>query len=403
MVTAQWSRPILLGAVIALSAGIAAGGVGDLSCVETVPPGVPVDGAQVAVYPCANPTAIGLTHPKAMVTADDAFAKVAFDADDPKADTLNVARIDMTGKGDFTDAVTVKLTKAPAARGGDATLTFPPRPMMITKGGMKIPALVSGTYYKTKTRVLGHVAAQAIGEGECRFGDTVRKVLVVDENRNLKLGDVVITKHDDGEYRWADYCRVANAKGKFVTNSRVGTVRIGQPIQVEGNWYTLTGDKTKITAAPLPGGVGTLTINAPRWECILTGNGYTLNITGGAEPVRVPAGIYQVRRFRLYRQADPAARGPNIYGSRSSPLTITTGKTASLSLGSRLTATMGAAVSTDKKTKQLKVQFSVSQADAAGSRIRGLYGADGKRPPAPQIEVVDKAGKVIYTAKLAYG
>jgi hypothetical protein len=406
MKTTLWSC-VIFGAAVALSAGIAAGGVGDLTYAKTAPPGVSSGGAYMPMKTPANRAAIGLTHPKALATSKGTMIAVAFDSADPKADSLDIARIDMTGKGEFTGAVTVKLTKVPS-RVGYTMLSLTPQPITISKDGKKIPALLSGRYYKykssttgTKTKSVMRVSCsayvQTVGVGECKFGDTVRKICVTDNNRNMTLGDVVTVKSGTREYKRADYCRIADAKGTFATASRTGYVQMGQPFEIDGKWYTLSAEKMKIAATPMTGGLGTLTIDAPRWQCTLTRDGFTLNVTGGDKPVNVPAGEYMVRMFRLYRGADAAKPCANIYGSRTKPLTITADKATSLSAGTDLTAKMSASFSKGK------VKFSVSQSDAAGSRIRGIYGAGGKRPTAPQIEVVNKAGKVVYTAKLAYG
>ena len=406
MKTTLWSC-VIFGAAVALSAGIAAGGVGDLTYVKTQQPGVSVGGVSMSMRTVANPDAVGLTHPKAMATGKGAMVAVAFDCDDVKSDTLNLARIDMSGKGNFAKAVTVKLTKAPA-RTGYTILNLPPQPITITKDGKKIPVLLSGRYYKYKTRprdaktksvmrISGSIRVQVAAQGQCKFGDSVRKVIVLDNNRNMILGDVLTRKSGAREYKQADYCRIADAKGKFSTSYRIGYVQIGQPVQIDGKWYTISAENMKIAAEPMTGGIGTLSIDAPRWTCALTRDGMTLNISGGAKPANVPAGKYTVRSFRLYKQASTSKPGPSIYGSSSKPLTITADKATSFSAGSDMTAAMSARVTKGK------VRFAVSQSDAAGSRIRGIYGAGGKRPTAPQIEVVNKTGKVIYLAKLAYG
>jgi len=283
-----------------------------------------------------------------------------------------------------------------------------PRHSSVPPSAKKIPALLSGRYYKytprttgknarSVMRVSGHVWVQLVARGECRFGKTVRKVLVMDVNRNMVLGDITTRKIGSREYKQADYCRIADAKGTFKTTSRAGLVRIGQPIQVDGGWFMLSGGDMKIAAAPMAGGIGTLAVNAPRWECMLMRDGLTLTVTGGDKPASVPAGDYRVRMFRLYRDAGTTRPCANIYGSRNTPLTISAGKATSLSVGTDLTATMVANVSKGK------VRFSVKQTDAAGSRISAIYGDGGKRCAAPRIEVVDTAGKVVYTAKLEYG
>jgi hypothetical protein len=408
MRTTLWSC-VIFGAAIALSAGIAAGGVGDLTYAKTAPPGVSSGGVSMLMKTPANPDAIGLTHPKAMVSGKGSAVAVAFDSADAKADVLDIARIDTTGKGDFSKALTVKLTKL-SARTNYTLLRLAPQPITITKNGKKIPALISGQYYKYQSRprnakagakpvmrISARVSVQVIGQGQCRFGDTVRKVLVMDNNRNMILGDVTTRKSGTREYKQADYCRIADAKGKFSRTSRTGYVQMGQPTQIDGKWYTISAADMKIAAAPMTGGLGKLAMDSPRWQCMLTRDGMTLNIAGGDKPVSVPAGKYQVRMFRLYKNANASKPCPSIYGSSSKPLTITAGKATSFSAGADMTAAMSA------RESKGKVRFSFSQTDASGSRIRTLYGAGGKRPPAPQIEVVNKAGKVIYNATLAYG
>jgi hypothetical protein len=213
----------------------------------------------------------------------------------------------------------------------------------------------------------------------------------------MTLGDVITRKSGTREYKRADYCRIADAKGKFASSSRAGYVQMGQPTQIDGKWYTLSAENMKITAAPMTGGLGTLAIDSPRWQCMLTRDGLTLNIAGGAKPVSVPAGKYQVRMFRLYKNADASKPCASIYGSSSRPLTITADKATSFSAGEDMTAAMSA------RASKGKVRFSLSQTDGSGSRIRTIYGSGGKRPAAPQIEVVDNTDKVIYLAKLAYG
>jgi len=400
---------VIFGAAVALSAGIAAGGVGDLTYAKTAPPGVSSGGVSTLMKTSANPTAIGLTHPKAMTTGKGAAVAVAFDSANAKSNVLDIARIDTTGKGDFSKALTVKLTKL-SARSNYTMLRLAPQPITISKNGKKIPALISGQYYKYQSRtrnakgaakpvmrISARVSVQVIGQGQCRFGDTVRKVLVMDNNRNMTLGDVITRKSGTRQYKQADYCRIADASGKFPRDSRTGYVQMGQPTQIDGKWYTISAENMKIAAKQMTGGLGTLAIDSPRWQCMLMRDGLTLNIAGGQEPVSVPAGKYQVRMFRLYQNADASKPCASIYGSSSKPLTITADKATSFSAGADMTATMSA------RESKGKVRFSVSQSDASGSRIRTLYGATGKRPAAPQIEVVNKAGKVIYNAKLAYG
>ena len=389
--------PAVLVAAVALSASIAVGAVGDLAYVTETPQGMPISSAGFRAKKAADPAAIGLVHPRAMVAPSDALVQVAFDAADPKAETLDLIRIDRTGKGNFKNAETIKLKVVSPARSTYHIARSEPRAIEVTKDGRKLPVLVFGTYYKNKATEFGNIGIQLAAEGECKFGDTVRKVCVVDVNRNFTVGDVTTRKVGTREYKSADMCMIADENGKFPT-ARTASARMGQPLQVNGKWYTLTDGDMKIAAKPFGDGVGKLSLNAPQWTCQLMADGYTMNVSGGAEPAEVPSGEYRLRSFRIVSQADAKGGQPGLYGSLNKTLTIAPGKTTSLAFGTDLTVTPTATV--DKKNR--KVRLAAALTDATGARIT-VYGKDGKRPPAPQIEVIDQAGEVVYTAKLAYG
>ena len=153
----------------------------------------------------------------------------------------------------------------------------------------------------------------------------------------------------------------------------------------------------KATAKPLGGG-GSLSVDAARWLCILAGEKYLVKVAGGKKPVRVPADSYKVLQYQLHATADTSRRGPMIYGhTGTKPFEVAEGETAELGIGSPIQA----AISTRQKAGS--VTFSLSQTDAAGTQIAAVLGEGGKRSPAPKIDVVSKAGKTVYTAKLEYG
>lgn len=382
---------IIFGVAIALSA-VAAAGVGDLTYAKSVPPNVNIGGAGVIMKPPANPTALGLTHPQAIVATG---ARVAFDAETADAQTLTVARVDTTGAGNFANAKTVKLTMS--ARPLSYTcLLMPPVAGEITWRGKKVSAIFTGSCAINKGRVSGLIDVSIVGEGVCRFGKTERKVLVFDTNATGVLGDVAERTFGPHTQKRPDKCLVADAAGKFQERP-YSALWFGQPAQVEGKWYTLRCKDMKITAAPLAEKTGELSVGAANWGCALirVGDNVVLNVTGGAAPVSVPAGDYRIRAFRRFHPTHPKAF---IHGSRAdSTLTIAAGEVTSLNLGQALTATLTA------KASPGVVSFKLRRSDATGARIEAIFGADGKRPEAPRIEVVDSAGDVIYFAELKYG
>ena len=106
----------------------------------------------------------------------------------------------------------------------------------ITKKGQRVPVMISGRYYKNKSMTYATVGIQVIAVGECQFGDAVRKVCVIDQNRNFVLGDVTTSQVGTREYKTADACLIADEQGRFRGSTASPSARIGQPILVGGKW-----------------------------------------------------------------------------------------------------------------------------------------------------------------------
>jgi len=425
MRTFRWGRCAAFGAAVMLTAGVSLAAVGDLTHCTNMPAAGSLYGVSYRVVTVpADPAAVGLKHADAVFIKTDVGLCVAFDADDAKAKTLNVARIDKTGAGTFAEAETVKLvlptgSGAAGASGGGVTIRavqaggtieartlralqsrarvvssrLRPIPVTITKDGKAVPAILRGTYSKRGGKPVASISLAVAAEGECAFGGEVRKILVLDSNRNLTIGDVTTIERSGRTYTNADYYMVANADGGFAS-LRYGRARIGQGVEVSGRYYQVNVTGMKAAAKGLP--CGSLAIDAKWWTCrLMSPTGGVFTVTGGAEPVSAPAGEYRVY-FQVSENRGADGKGPTISGSASKPITIEVGKTATARYGHGLSASIAVA------KRAGKVRLGVTQTDANGSRISGLF-AGGKRPKAPAVEVVDKAGKIVYTAKMAYG
>ena len=122
-------------------------------------------------------------------------------------------------------------------------------------------------------------------------------------------------------------------------------------------------------------------------------------MNGAAKAVPVPADTYGVRRCIYFRPDQRGEAVPAVKSYRYPPalLEVAEGRTAKVEMGLPIKATMLAKVSAGKVT------FSLKRVDAAGRRILRVMNAAGQRPEAPAIDVVDKSGNVVYTAKLEYG
>jgi len=145
-------------------------------------------------------------------------------------------------------------------------------------------------------------------------------------------------------------------------------------------------------------GKGKLVLTAENWQAMLlpTPKGKALRVTGGKEGVEVAAGTYRLY-FQISASSDPKTPSATISGSLKDPVTIEAGKTAEIKVG----APVEAAIATQAKGK--KVTFSLGFKDAGGNDVTVMAAPEGKKQVEPKIDVVDKDGKTVYTATMAFG
>jgi hypothetical protein len=393
MITESVGHRALLATAVVLAAWAAPAMAGDLKYVT--PP--PSPGRYETIYHLRkprDPNTIGLTHPEAMVVKIGAL-QVAVDAEKANAAKLDIARVDLTGKGNFADALTLPF--GPTKKDGAGTQrSFGPKTSRITRNGRAIPVTIKGCYYKHSGDSLWlGLQADVVAEGECGFGKAVRKVRVWDRNADLKIAPAKAAR---GEVIEPDGLHIADKDGKFrpqESNYTSGLFR--QPNLVDGTWYVVTVKDRTITASPIPGGAGKLTIDAPQWNCVLVGKKYYFTVNGDRTPLNIPADTYTIHRFNLNTDVDGGIAGGRMDGLRSKPFTITRGRTTKLPLGSTVTAKLST------RSRDGKVLFILARTDATGAAITQVYGAGKRRPAIPSIEVVDKSGKTVYTAEMEFG
>ncbi|MGB2822855.1 MAG: hypothetical protein WBF17_17870 [Phycisphaerae bacterium] len=394
---AAW-RLAMIGAAMALSAGIAAGGVGDLEHVKVpLTSGVSMMCAARRTVNAGEAKEMGLKSPKAALLQETGPVRVALDAETAGGE-LNVVRVDTTGTGSFKAAVVIKS----AVRKSGSTSTYGrigPQVVEVRRGDRTVPVTVFGHYHGGGSSISGGVGLSVAAEGSCAFGNTTRKVRIVDGDGNLSFGDVAKPPFTAASLRGkADMVFVADKDGQFAAVGDPPAL-LGQPVQVDGAWYIVSVDGLKVSAAASTAGTAKVTVGAAKWLCTLAGEKYFLTVSGGREPVELPADSYRVQRYRLSAaEEQPGLRGPTIYGYQSEKaVDLPAGRTTRLGIGSPIRATIAATKNGGN------VQFSLSQTDAAGSRIGTVMVAGGKRPPNPEVEVVNGEGSIVYTAKLEYG
>ncbi|MDP6542695.1 MAG: hypothetical protein QGH60_01820 [Phycisphaerae bacterium] len=323
---------------------------------------------------------------------------VAIDSVKADATQSDVIRLDFSGQGKFKDAPTAQIKIRPA-RSGTTMGAIGPVVVIVKRGGRSIPVAVRGHYWKQATRRGLSLMLSAVMEGTCKFGAKTYPVRVVDGNANLGFSDALKPPFSPRARMPFDKIVVDTGDGKF--SSAATTSYVGQPVFVDGKWYSIDIADMKITASPQKITGGSVKASAPRWQCTLIGKKNYLTLNGGTEPIAVPADEYRTSNYTVFNGSDPLKRSGTIrgYGSFSSgkTFTVASGKTAELSIGAPIEATVVASM------RGAKVNMNLMMKDALGGRIRSITTNEGKRPPAPSIEVVDKAGKIVYTAKLKYG
>ena len=323
---------------------------------------------------------------------------VAIDSVKPDASQSDVLRLDFSGQGKFKGAPTVAIKIKPG-RSGTTMGAIGPVVIVAKRDGRSIPIAVRGHYWKQATRRGLSLMLSSVMEGECKFGAKTYPVRVVDGNANLGFSDALKPPFSPRSRMPFDRIVVDTGDGKF--SSSATTSYVGQPVFVGGKWYSIDVADMKITAAPQKITGGSVKVNAPRWRCTLIGKKNYLTLNGGTEPIAVPADEYRTANYTVYTGSDPGKRCAAVsgYGSFSGgkAFTVASGQTVDLTLGAPIEAMVVASM------RGTKVNMNLMMKDALGGRIRSITTNAGARPPAPSIEVVDKAGKIVYTAKLRYG
>jgi hypothetical protein len=323
---------------------------------------------------------------------------VAVDATKADATKPDVIRLDFAGKGDFRKAPTAAIKMRPQQ--GNTTIgNIGPAIVLVKRDGGSVPATVSGTYWKQGDRRGLSLMMSVAAEGSCKFGAKTYPVRVIDGNGNLKLSDALKPPFRPSSVMPFDRVLVGTDGGKF--SSSAATSYVGQPIFVDGKLYTVDVSDMKIKAAVMSVAGGKVKVDAPRWNCSLIGKKYFVSLTGGKAPIVVPPDEYVTANYTVYTGADPRKRCASIRGYGSyrggKAFTVAAGQTVTMQLGAPIEATVMASV------RSGKARINLMMKDPLGGRISGIINDAGKRPDPPTIEVINKAGKIVYTAKLAYG
>ncbi|MBT3198457.1 MAG: hypothetical protein HN350_00935 [Phycisphaerales bacterium] len=388
--------------LLMLCASFALGATGDLTFMKQPPPTRSSARMYVSGFKLAGvDKAKGLVNKNALVgTLRGAAGAVMVAIDAAKADATKpeLIRLDFSGTGMFKDAPTAPIKMRPAQRNVTMGM-IGPVVINAKRDGQSIPVTLQGTYWKQGTRRGLSLMMTVVVEGSCKFGTKTYPVRIIDGNGNLKFADALKPPFRPSTMMPFDRVMVGTDDGKF--SSGAATAYIGQPIFIDGKLYSVDISGMKIKAAAMDVAVGSVKVDSPRWNCTLVGKKYFLTVSGGKEAINVPADEYQTANYTLYTSNTPGKRSAYIRGYGSyrggKSFTVSSGKTAALPIGAPIEATV-----TSSNSKG-KVRMNLLMKDSLGGRISSIANAAGQRPAPPSIQVIDKAGKVVYTAKLGYG
>ena len=389
--TYRWSR-VLPGVAVALLSATALAAVGDLKHVNPPPivRGTSVNFVKVEKIETGKD--IGLPTAKAVI-ASATIAGVDVRAAVTGADKFYALRLDTSGGGRFSKAPVLRMktvrndARMYMAKIGPARIAF-------KKDGRSIPVNVIGRYFEIKGKSGIYLYFTAAVEGACRFGDTTRKVRIIDGSGDMTFGAARARENAPAQ---SVRVQVAEENGRFVLKSSrtAPGSEMKQPVQVGGKWYVLSVAGMKVSAKALTCPMGKIAGDGKKWQLALTGKKYKIWVSGGTVPVDVPVDTYRLSRCNFF--ADGPKQAARVSSAPEKPLNVVAGKTISVPTNLPIKATVLAVV------KEGNVTFSLKQTDAAGCRIVGILNRAGLRPTAPSIEIVDRGGKVVHTVKLEYG
>ena len=383
---------VLLGVAVALLSAPVLAAVGDLEYAKGPPAGRGVSIQFSTPRKIQGGNGTGL--PKGnLVLASGTMAGTQVSAALTGAKDYDALRLDLTGKGDFKNApkVPVRTTRK---SGKTYLAVIGPARVSLKKDGKTVPVTVSGQYYESRGRPRLYVTLTAAVEGTCAFGKTIRKVRITDASGNLRFDDASTGTNTRGRF---DLVQLADENGQFVSGREAQSTMLGHPMQVGGTWYTLTAKDMKVSAAPATCPMGKIVGKGDKWQLTLRGSKYSITVAGGAEPVEIPADTYQVMGCNYFPTGGQGQTRAKVTCSPHLSVKLSAGKTFDVPMGLPIKASIAVTV------KKRKAYFNVKQTDAAGNRITSILNADGRRPKAPAIDVIDKTGKVVYTAQLGYG
>ncbi|MFP4144321.1 MAG: hypothetical protein ACLFV3_04185 [Phycisphaeraceae bacterium] len=343
----------------------------------------------------------GLVSEKAAVGKLDGGMLIAIDAKSADAEWPEVVRFDFSGEGNFEDAPALPLQVH--SQSGGFSSQFEGQ-IEVTRDGQTRPVQVQGFYMVYNGGSYRHtsVSLTSAGEAVVDFAGEPRRVVVVDGDSNLELGDgPELHIRDDGSlchlgrgdtvlvYPGADAAGQPSAKAFW-----------GQPVQVGEQWYRLSLADGRLAAEPADVEVGRVAVHYPRWQVTLVGREHIVHLDGtSVAEEAVPADDYVVLEYQRHAKQGGHLQAM-MYSSDAGDrrYVVEPGGRTEVAFGSPITGK----VVVEKQQNGRQLAFDFQYRDVNGAKIGHIQLADGQ-PDAPTLKVLDGDGNEVYTGKFEYG
>jgi hypothetical protein len=339
----------------------------------------------------------GIVHSAAVVTGIDVGDQtlyLAVDAASEDAKSPDVLRIS-TEKDDFRKASVAELDifnddeNFFRARSKQAVI-------VLNRDARELPVTIRAHYYKRGGR--RHLSTQlaAAMEGTCEFGGKEHAVRLFDATGNLAFDDEADARQIVNYWQTpADMLEVdLSGRGDF---SRTAVAIGGQPVQVDGRWYTWTRKDGALSSQPLDAETGELELPEGESEMLLAGDDCAMYLRDVEGAVSLPAGRYNILQCSWRPRDDDRL---NLYGNRSrkGSFVVKTGETAKLPIAAPLD-TLFQARPAGVRTVRLSLRL---QKEDMNLRVGSIV-INKQAPPKPTVEILGPDGETIDSISLEYG
>jgi hypothetical protein len=396
-------KHVIAAALVMCLSASAYGAVGDLAPKAGEPDryGGSILQMQAPEAPKPAPAGCGTVNPNAKIITMGGSASsvvVAFDAEKADAKILDVLRIDSDGTGKFTADASIPI--AWPAPDGTGSAQIGPATITLVRDGRKVPVTVKGVAASSTSGMASmFLIFSTCLEGQCAIGDKTYTVRLVDTTGNFRAADAAKVTLKDGvpvDQGRGDAIWVAAGEGAQLKS--VGS--LGQPFLMDGRWYemSVSADQSKVTASAVKGPFGKIKVDADQWQARLVGTERVIAISGGKEPVEVPAGKYAVLTGSMTKSKVLAMMTDSRFAQgKAAMFEVPADKTVENPFGQPL------ATSVEVTLTGRNAIFMPTVTDAGGRFVGSFFVlGTGVSKSGGQFEVTDADGKIVYSASLEF-